>query len=318
VLQAWIAAVAAVVALIWGVERAPLSAQPQRPAFRAGVDLVSLSVTVVDSEQRYVTDLDRDDFDVFENGVRQRLTFFGQTDVPLALALLLDTSASMEGSLATAQEAAIGFIRQLEARDLATVIDFDSRVSILQEFTNNYAELDGAIRRTSAGGSTALYNAVYIALKTLNTMRLPEEEGALRRRAIILLSDGEDTASLVGFDEVLDLASRSDIVIYAIGLGGREPIARGSFQDAPFILRQLAQHTGGRAFFPLRAIDLAEVYGDIRRELSSQYSLAYQSSNPQADGEFRRVAVRVNRAGTIARTRPGYYAPRQVRVLNDR
>jgi Ca-activated chloride channel family protein len=311
------AVVAGMVALICSVQRDPLSAQPQRPAFRAGVDLVSLSVTVVDSEQRYVTDLHRDDFEVFENGVRQRLTFFGQTDVPLALALLLDTSASMEGALATAQEAAIGFVRQLEARDLATVIDFDSRVSILQEFTNNYAELEGAIRRTSAGGSTALYNAVYIALKTLNTMRLPEEEGALRRRAIILLSDGEDTASLVGFDEVLDLASRSDIVIYAIGLGGREPMARGSFQDAPFILRQLAQHTGGRAFFPLRAIDLAEVYGDIRRELSSQYSLAYQSSNPQGDGEFRRVAVRVNRAGTSVRTRPGYYAPRHARVLDS-
>ncbi len=316
-LQRWTAAVAATVVLSWSVEPGGLSAQAQRPAFRAGVDLVSLSVTVIDPEQRYLTDLTRDDFEIFENGVRQRLTFFGQTDVPLALALLLDTSASMEGALATAQEAAIGFIRQLEPRDLATVIDFDSRVSILQEFTNNYAELERAIRRTSAGGSTTLYNAVYIALKSLNTMRLPEEERALRRRAIILLSDGEDTASLVGFDEVLDLASRSDIVIYAIGLGGQQPVARGSYQDAPFILRQLAQHTGGRGFFPLRAIDLADVYGDIRRELSSQYSLAYQSTNAQDDGQFRRVAVRVNRAGAIARTRPGYYAARQVRLLDN-
>ena len=265
-----------------------------------------------------MTDLNRENFEVLENGVRQRLTFFGRTDVPLALALLLDTSASMAQALPTAQQAAIGFSRQLEPTDLATVIDFDSRVNILQGFTNDVAALEVAIRRTRAGGSTALYNAVYISLKELNAIRLPEERGALRRRAIILLSDGEDTASLVGFDEVLDLSSRSDTVIYAIGLGVRVPAGTGKYQDAPFILRQLAQHTGGRAFFPLRAIDLADVYGDIRRELSSQYSLAYQSSNAQADGQFRRVAVRVNRAGTVARTRPGYYVPRQTRPSNGR
>jgi Ca-activated chloride channel homolog len=307
VLRHWAITVTAVLALTGRVEHGSLFAQSPRPAFRAGVDLVSLSVTVIDPAQRYVTDLTRDDFEVFENGSPQRLTFFARTDVPLAMALLLDTSASMEEALPAAQEAAIGFIRELGPADVATVIDFDSRVNIAQDFTSNAANLERAILRTSADGSTALYNAVYVALKELNRIRVQDD--APRRRAIILLSDGEDTASLVEFDEVLDLASRSDTAIYAIRLSaGADPRPRGRRPDATFILRQLTQQTGGRAFFPLRTAELADVYGDIRHELSSQYSLAYESNSPRADRRFRRITVRVNRAGATIRTRQGYYA----------
>ena len=137
------------------------------PAFRAGVDLVSLNVTVTDGSGHYVTDLAQEDFSVFEDGVKQDVTFFNRTNLPIALALLLDTSASMDTKLPTAQEAAIGFVRRLRPQDLAEIIDFDSRVIIAAPFTNNAAELEQAIRKTSAGGSTSLYNAVYIALKDL-------------------------------------------------------------------------------------------------------------------------------------------------------
>lgn len=287
----------------------PVLAAAQRPAFRAGVDLVSLSVTATDPSQRYVSDLTRDDFVVLEDGVRQNLTFFAKTGIPLALALLIDTSASMEQSLETAQEAAIGFARQLGPADVATIIDFDSRVQTAQEFTSDVGALESAIRRTAAGGSTALYNAVYIALRELNKLIPRHDREAPRRRAIVVLSDGEDTSSLVTFDEVLDLASRSDTVIYAIGLGVQQPASRRGGQDGAFVLRRLAQQTGGRAFFPQHAKELVDVYGQIRDELASQYSLAYESNSGGGSGQWRRIAVRVNRPGVTVRTRQGYFAP---------
>src|SRR5262249_1252950 len=153
-------------------------------------------------------DLDRDDFSVFEDGVKQDVTFFTSTNLPIALALLLDTSASMDSKLKTAQEAAVGFVRRLRAQDLAEVIDFDSRPTILAPFTGNAAELEQAIRKTSAGGSTALFNAVYIALDQLKRIIAKNVE-EIRRRAIVVLSDGEDTSSLLPYEEVLDRAKRS-------------------------------------------------------------------------------------------------------------
>jgi Ca-activated chloride channel family protein len=169
--------------------------------------------------------------------------------------------------------------------------------------------LEHAIRQTAAGGSTALYDALYIALKELSKVRPEERTGEPRRRAIVVLTDGEDTSSLIGFDEVLDFAARSDTAIYAIGLTARTlPDTRGS-QDAQFVLRRFADQTGGRAFFPADVKDLQSIYREIKAELSSQYSLAYESNNGRRDGQFRRVAVRVDRTGAQARTRPGYYAP---------
>lgn len=286
-----------------------VDAAHQRQAFRVGVDLVSLSVTVTDPNRRYMVDLDRGDFVVLENGVPQNLTFFAKSGVPMALALLIDTSAGMEQALGTAQEAAIGFAQQLGSADVATVIDFDSSVQTLQGLTGDRGVLREAIRRTTAGGSTALYNAVYIALKELSKRTPQDDPEAPRRRAMVVLSDGEDTSSLVSFEEVLDLASRSDTVIYTIGLGNRDAVVSQNGRDGKFVLRRLAQQTGGQAFFPLAAKELASVYGDIRRELSGQYSLAYQSGSARTDGQWRQIAVRVNRPDAIVRTRQGYYAP---------
>jgi Ca-activated chloride channel family protein len=284
-----------------------LRAQSPGARFRAGVDAVLLSVTVTDANQRHVTDLDRVDFTVYEEGVPQELTFFRKADVRLALALVIDSSASMEEAMGTAQEAAIGFVRQLQPGDVASVVDFDSRVRVVAEFNDDRNVLEEAIRSTVPGGSTSLYNAVYIALKELGKIRLSDEQEGLRRRAIVLLSDGEDTSSLVSFDQALDAASRADAVIYTIGLGVGGPGTRKTAEDASFVLTRLAQRTGGRAFFLAQARDLARVYRDIREELSSQYVLAYMSSSPSR-GQWRRVNVRVNRAGAVVRTRQGYFA----------
>jgi len=310
--SALVAATLSVSAVVFlGAQTAPAPAppSPQQPAFKAGVELVSLNVTVTDGTNRYVTDLQQNDFAVYEDGVKQDVTFFNRTNLPIALALLIDTSASMEAKLPTAQEAAIGFAQRLRPHDLGEVVDFDSRVTVLQAFTSNQEELESAIRKTSAGGSTSLYNAVYIALKDLKKVIAKNTE-EIRRQAIVVLSDGEDTSSLLPFEEVLDLAKRSETAIYAIGLRSNEP-GGGSkgFKEAEFVLRQFALETGGRAFFPSQITDLTNVYGQIADELSSQYTVGYTSRNPRRDGAWRRIVVRVNRPNLTARTKQGYFAP---------
>jgi len=279
----------------------------QQPSFRAGVDIVSLNVTVTDAATHYITDLEEGDFLVFEDGIKQNVTFFSRRQSPIALSLLLDSSASMEEHLPVLQQAATNFVHKLKSNDIAQVIDFDSRVEIRQGFTGNQAELDTAISQLAAGGSTSLHNAIYIALKELRKVRAVNEED-VRRQALIVFSDGEDTSSLVSFDEVLDLAKRSETSIYTIALRGSDVQAKG-FREAEFVMRTLAQETGGRSFFPAKIDDLNGVYTQIADELASQYTLGYTSANPRRDGAWRRVVIQVSRPNVTPRTKKGYYAP---------
>jgi Ca-activated chloride channel homolog len=282
--------------------------QQPAPTFRTGIDLVSLNITVTEgASARYVTDLNAQDFQIYEDGVQQEITVFNRSNLPIALSLLMDTSASMEGRLPIAQEAAVGFARKLRPQDLGELIDFDSRVVILQPFTNKAADLEQAIRRTSAGGSTSMYNAIYIALKDLKKVVAASVED-IRRQAIVVLSDGEDTSSLLPFEEVLDLAKRSETAIYTIGLRASDVSARG-FKEAEFVLRQLSQETGGRSFFPTAAAELPAIYGQIADELSSQYTVGYTSKNLRRDGAWRRIVVRIARQGAAPRTKQGYFGP---------
>jgi Ca-activated chloride channel family protein len=288
---------------------APFLTRAQQPSFRSAIDVVSMNVTVTDSTGRYITDLTEKDFDVFEDGTKQELTLFNRTNLPVALSLLIDTSSSMEDRMSIAQDAAVGFIRKLRPTDLGEVIGFDSRAEVLQKFTSNTGELEQAIRKTVAGGSTSLNNALYISLKGLKKIPVRQED-EIRRQAIILLSDGEDTSSLVTFEDVLDLARRSETAIYAIGLmeDGSGAQSKG-FREATYALRQLATDTGGRAFFPSDIKSLASVYGQIYDELSSQYTIGYVSKNSRRDGAWRRLVVRVTRPNVQARTKQGYFAP---------
>jgi len=281
----------------------------QPPAFRSGVDLVSLTITATDAGGRYVRDLDAAEFEVFEDGVRQEVSFFTRTNLPIAVSVLLDTSASMEDKMATVQTAATGFVQQLRPEDQAELIDFDSRVNVAVPFTNAHATLEAGIRATTAGGSTALYNAIYIALKELTKVQARTATD-LRRQAIVVLSDGEDTSSLVSFEEVLEQARRSETAIYAIALKSKEAfLSSRGYSEADYVLRQLTQQTGGRVFFPTSVQELPGIYRQISDELSSQYVLGYSSRNTRRDGQWRRIVVRVSRPGVLARTKQGYYGP---------
>jgi Ca-activated chloride channel family protein len=303
-----VASVGALLALSWTLVAAPAQ---QQPSFRAGTQLVSLPVTVnVGGTTRYMTGLEASDFEVYEDGVKQTITIFNNSNSPIALSLLLDTSASMDTRLRTAQEAAIGFSRTVREQDLAEIIDFDTRVTVLQPFTNDVALLEKAIRRTSADGTTGMFNAIYVALSELK--KLAASEGPLRRKAIVVVSDGEDTTSMLEFDGpdgILSLTKQSENTVYAVGLRAPDEPKTG-FKRAEYVLRQLAQQTGGRAFFPGHVNDLTDVYTQIAEELSSQYTVGYTPKNTRRDGTWRRLVVRVNKPDAVVRTKQGYLAPR--------
>jgi Ca-activated chloride channel family protein len=297
----------------------PQSDDTPASVFRTGVDLVALNVVVTDSQQNFVTGLSVDDFAVFEDGVQQELSFFAAKDVPLDLALLLDTSASMSDKIQTMQEAAIGFAGTLRAGDRVTVVDIKDGVKILHALDAEPGAAEAAIRGTVARGGTALYNGLYMTLKELVKQR--RLHGDVRRQAIAVLSDGNDTASLIGFEDVMDVAKQTGIAIYTITLKSpytvRSAKNSGSryFSESEFAMKSLAQETGARAFFPMAIAELADVYGTIAEELASQYAIGYTSKNPKRDGAFRRVVVRVaDHPGARTRTRTGYQSARPERV----
>jgi Ca-activated chloride channel family protein len=288
--------------------QAPPRPTPRPPVFGAGIEVINLNVSVTDSRGRYVTDVTKEEFAVFEDGVRQELSIFSHEDVPISLVLMIDTSASMDEKLASARAAAIRFVGTLRPQDNAQVMQFNDRTTILQDFVSLRAPLEAAISRTEASGPTALHNALYVALKELEKQKTT---GALRRRAIVLLSDGEDTASLVSDDQVLDLARKTEINIYAISLRPRRVPDRNQvkFSQAAHLLTALTQDTGGQVHFPNSLSELETVYDRIAEELRTQYSLGYVSNNPRRDGKWRRIVVRIPARDDVqVRHKLGYFA----------
>ena len=284
-----------------------------RQVFKSGTDLVLLNVTVTDSAGHLVTDLTQENFQVYEDGVLQTVTNFSKDPLPIALSILLDSSTSMDRKLPVAQEAAAGFARRLTPKDVAQIIDFDSQAQILQAFTNDKVALEQAIRRTQAGGSTSLFNALYTALSELKSARA-QATGEVRRQAIVALSDGEDTTSLVTFEDVLDLAKRSETAVYAIGLREKgDPAMSGKWNEADYVLKTLAHETGGRPFFVDDVSQLPAIYSQIADELSNQYSVGYVSKNPKRDGAWRRIIVRITKPNVTARAKAGYFGPKDKR-----
>jgi len=275
--------------------------------FRGNTDVVVLNVTVTDAESRYITGLDKSDFNVFEDGVLQDITSFAREQQPIALSLLIDTSTSMDRKLPIAQEAAIGFAKRLGPKDVAQVITFDTRPDVIQDFTNDRVLLEKSIKRAFVGGSTALYNALYVAFSALKQVHAENAE-QLRRQAIVVLSDGEDTSSVIDYDSVLDAAKRSEVAVYAIALREKTVSPPRGFNEGDFVLRTLSQETGGRVYHVDDMSQLQAVYQQIADELASQYYIAYSSKNVKRDGTWRKLTVRLDRPNVSARTKSGYFA----------
>jgi Ca-activated chloride channel homolog len=298
----------------------PLRAQagrgstPAPPTFGAEIEVVNLNVSVTNLEGTYITGLGGRDFAVYEDGVRQQLEIFQSENLPISMVLLVDGSASMTDKLKDAQSAARQFLRTLRPGDVAQLVQFSDRITVLQDFTSDVAKLEDAVGRAEASGPTSLHNALYVSLKDLANEK-KRAGGQLRRRAVVLLSDGEDTTSLVTDTQVIELAKKTEINIYPILLRQNRSGAgnRPSFSQAEHLLTTLAHDTGGRHFIPNSISELDRVYARIAEELRSLYSIGYISSNPRRDGKWRRIVVRVPGRTDICdacvRHKLGYYAP---------
>jgi VWFA-related protein len=250
----------------------------------------------------FVLDLDKDDIVVEEDGVRQKIVDFYVETRPVTLAIIMDSSGSMQPVLPRVHTAAARFVDSLKTEDKALVIDFDEKVFLLQDLTADRDALRKAVSSTKALGGTALYDALYASYRKLR--------GIEGRKAVILLTDGEDTASKFSFKRIQDEAKVNDIIIYPIGLGT-------SVLDVDLrgVLKTLAHETGGRPFFPSNVEELEEAYALVAAELKSQYYLTYEPTNSNWDGRWRRITVRAasNRDDFEIRARAGYYAVKKAR-----
>lgn len=307
-----------------GAAIAPVPSLPveeSHATFRSAVDLVTLNVTVTDGQDRHLPGLNQQDFQVLEDGVPQRLSFFAAAKVPLDVALLIDSSSSMQEKLQIVREAANKFLDTLKPGDRGEVVTFNSQTKVLQAMTTDFPALHDAVAKTTARGGTALYTALYITLDQF--MKRAAKNVEVRRPAIVVLTDGQDTASLIQFDDLLDRARRAGVAVYSISVvspsDAKETELEGGkryITESDYALKTLAKETGARAFFPLQIAELNGVYASVASELSTQYALGYAPSMARADGAFHRVLVRLmSRPDARLRTRTGYYSPRTAASL---
>ena len=316
-------------------QQAPPSTPPPPPGqqgnpqtgqtFVKEVNLVDVLFTVLNRRNKLVPDLEESDFKIFDEGKPQEIRYFSkQTDLPLRIGMLLDTSNSIRERIKFEQDASVSFLFSVlrHNKDQAFVMTFDDEPQILQTFTSDTGSLRDQIMGTRAGGGTAIYDAVYQACSTqLNHPPRPEgDQPDVVRRVMILISDGEDNLSTHTRAEAIELAQRTSVVIYTISTSTQwvslEETDPNKTSDRKYhltegdkILQDLAEETGGRAFFPYHVDDLDQSFQDIGDELRNQYSIAYQPANYVLDGRYHKIRVEVpDHKGYQVRARRGYYA----------
>ncbi len=274
----------------------------QEPQIRVEVEAVNVLVTVTNKRGQLVTDLAKDRFEIREDGAVQEITNFShQTDLPLRIALLIDTSSSVRVKLDFEKQAATKFIYSvMRLADRALLVEFDSGVSLVHDFTRRPGDIAKAIKKLRAGGGTALMDALYAVSRD----KMTEGEA---RQTIVVVSDGRDIDSRRTMEETLEMVDRSGVTIYAVGTNR---FAADRYDKGEKLLRDLVAHTGGRAFFPYSVERLEDTFESINDELRSQYNLTYVPGNRHTEGQFRKIKVRLlNDKGLIIRYRRGYFSP---------
>lgn len=275
---------------------------------RKRVDEVNVVFTVTDKRDHFVKDLTENDFRVIDDNkpALSIQSFSRQTNLPLRVGLLIDASNSVRDRFKFEQEAAIEFLNQIirPRYDRAFVIGFDTTPEVTQDFTDSPEQLSKGVRMLRAGGGTAMYDAIYFACRD---KLLKEDKGVIAtRRAIILLSDGEDNQSRVSREEAVEMAQRAEVIIYAISTNTSGLKLRGDK-----VLEHFAEETGGKAFFPFKIEDVANAFTEISDELRSQYAVSYKPADFVADGKYRKIEILADNKKYHVRARKGYYAPRQ-------
>jgi VWFA-related protein len=278
------------------------------PSTRIILDVtrVNMLFTVTDKKGRFVTDLGKDDFQVFENKTPQTIAeFTAETDLPLRLGILIDTSNSIRERFKFEQEAAISFINSVvrQGHDKAMVVSFDTSAELVADLIDDTEKLQAGIRSLRPGGGTALFDAIYFACRDKLSKDQPRHKF---RRAVVIVSDGDDNQSQVTRDQALEMAQKADVVIYAISTN----VIRGE-TDGDKILKYLTSETGGQTFFPFKVEDLEQSFENIANELRHQYNVFYRPEPLKADGLYHTVDLKVKgRKDLVVRCRKGYYAPK--------
>jgi len=270
------------------------------------VNRVNMLFTVTDKKGRFITDLAKEDFQVLEGKKPQSISqFTAESDLPLRLGLLVDTSNSIRDRFKFEQQAAVDFINSVvrPRQDKLMIVSFDSAAELVSDLSDDPEKLAKAVRDLRPGGGTALYDAVFYACRDKLALDQPKEKF---RRAVVILSDGDDNQSRVTRDQALEMAQKADVVIYAISTN----ISRIE-NDGDKVLRYLALETGGQAFFPFKVQDLSQSFENIANELRHQYNIFYRPEPLPTDGLYHPVTLKVKtRKDLVVRARKGYYAPR--------
>jgi VWFA-related protein len=301
-------------------------ANPQQPpTFVREVNLVDVLATVLDRRNKLVPDLEKGDFKIVDDNAQQEVRFFSkQSDLPLRIGMLLDTSNSIRDRIKFEQEAAVDFLYSVlrRGKDQAFAMTFDDEPQVIQAFTGDGGMLRDEINKTRAGGGTAVYDAVYeaCAKQLSNPPRPPGDQPDIVRRVMVLISDGEDNLSNHTRAEAIEMAQRTNVVIYTIStstqwiqLSQTDPSKAANrkmhLTEGDEILKNLAEETGGRAFFPYHVDDLNQSFQDIGDELRNQYTITYSPSNFIANGKYHRIKIDIpNHNGYQVRARRGYFA----------
>ncbi len=291
------------VSLVLYAQNPPTPGRTQ--TFKVDVDLVTVNATVIDDQNRVVTSLDKGVFKVWEDKIEQKVEYFSSEDVPMSLGIIFDVSGSMKEKISTSRDAAVSFLKTGNPQDEYFLVTFASRPEISSDFTSDITRLKDKLLFKAADGMTAMYDSVYMGLDKLRDSSNP-------KRALLLITDGEDNHSRYTFENVREFVKEQDVQIYGIGIVDNSNSMLGSGRTGRAMIEELADLTGGHAFFPDSVYDLDDICTKIAIELKNQYVLGYRSTNGIKDGKWRRIKVQVSPPKGVGhldvRSKTGYYA----------
>jgi Ca-activated chloride channel family protein len=278
---------------------------PVQKSLKVDVELVTVNATVTDAQNRVITGLDKEHFRVWEDKFEQKIEYFNAEDVPVSIGMVFDLSGSMKDKIATAREAAVTFLNSGNPQDEYFLVTFSNRPEVAEEFTTDIGKLRNRLVFEGTKGMTALYDAVYLGLEKL-------KDGTQPKKALLLITDGEDNRSRYTFANVREFVKEQDIQVYAIGIVGDFNSQLGSGRTGRALIEELSDLTGGHAFFPDSVYDLEDICSKIAVELKNQYVLGYKSTNETKDGKWRKIKVQVDGPKGVGRLnvrfKTGYYA----------
>jgi len=279
---------------------------PKNPTLKVDVDLVLVNATVTDPQNRYVTGLEKEHFQIWEDKLEQKIEYFSAEEVPISLGVIFDVSGSMKDKISTARDAAVTFLKTGNPEDEYFLVEFANRPEVAEDFTTDVTRLQNRLIFTPAKGMTAMYDSVYLGLEKL-------KEGNNPKKALLLITDGEDNRSRYTFSNVKDFVKEQDVQIYGIGIVDDFNSQLGSGHTGRAMVEELSDLTGGRAFFPDSVYDLEDICTKIAVELKNQYVIGYSSTNAAKDGKWRKLRLKINPPKGLphlnVRSKSGYYAP---------